>query len=84
MYMASTWQAAVHWITESGTIEQPCIHTGGSVVKKKICLPSGDKGSIPGWERFPRERNFSVLSWEIPWMEEPGRLQSLGLQKSWT
>ena len=22
----------------------------------------------------------SVLAWRIPWMEEPGRLQSLGLQ----
>ena len=26
----------------------------------------------------------SVLVWEIPWTEEPGRLQSLGLQKSQT
>ena len=22
----------------------------------------------------------SILAWEIPWMEEPGRLQSVGLQ----
>ena len=22
----------------------------------------------------------STLAWEIPWMEEPGRLQSMGLQ----
>ena len=27
----------------------------------------------------------SVLAWEIPWTEEPGRLQPwLGSQKSWT
>ena len=26
----------------------------------------------------------SVLAWEIPWTEEPGRLESMGLQKSWT
>ena len=25
----------------------------------------------------------STLSWKIPWMEEPGRLQSIGVQKSW-
>ena len=25
-----------------------------------------------------------ILAWEIPWTEEPGRLQSMGLQKSWT
>ena len=24
----------------------------------------------------------SILAWKIPWMEEPGRLQSTGLQKS--
>jgi len=23
----------------------------------------------------------SILAWEIPWMEEPGRLQSVGLQR---
>ena len=26
----------------------------------------------------------SVLAWEIPLTEEPGRLQSMGLQKRWT
>ena len=26
----------------------------------------------------------SILAWEIPWTEEPGRLQSTGSQKSWT
>ena len=25
----------------------------------------------------------SVLAWEIPWTEETGGLQSMGLQKSW-
>ena len=24
----------------------------------------------------------SILAWEIPWTKEPGRLQSMGLQKS--
>ena len=24
-----------------------------------------------------------ILTWEIPWTEEPGGLQSVGLQKSW-
>ena len=26
----------------------------------------------------------STLAWKIPWMEEPGRLQFMGLQKSQT
>jgi len=25
--------------------------------------------------------HFSILAWEIPWTEEPGRLQSMGLQR---
>ena len=28
--------------------------------------------------------HFSTLAWKIPWMEEPGRLQSMGSQKSQT
>ena len=40
-----------------------------------------------GWED-PLEKEMathsSILAWEIPWTEEPGRLQSMGLQKSWT
>ena len=27
--------------------------------------------------------HFSTLAWKMPWMEEPGRLQSMGSQ-SWT
>ena len=30
------------------------------------------------------ETHFSILVWEIPWTEEPGGLQSMGLQKSQT
>ena len=26
----------------------------------------------------------SILAWEIPWTEDPGGLQSMGSQKSWT
>ena len=43
-------------------------------------------GSL-GWED-PLEKDmatyFSILAWEIPWTEEPGRLQSMGLQNSQT
>ena len=27
------------------------------------------------------EAHSSTLAWKIPWMEEPGRLQSMGLQR---
>ena len=37
-----------------------------------------------GWED-PLEKEMathsSTLAWKIPWMEEPGRLQSTGLQR---
>ena len=26
----------------------------------------------------------TILAWEIPWTEKPGKLQFMGLQKSWT
>ena len=43
-----------------------------------------DTGSIPGWGRSPGGGNGNPLQyscWEIPWTEEPGRLQSIGLQR---
>ena len=37
-----------------------------------------------GWE-IPLEKematHFNILAWKIPWMEEPNRLQSMGLQR---
>ena len=49
---------------------------------------AGDVGSIPGLGRLPLEREMathsSILAWEIPWTEDPGRLQCMGLQKSHT
>ena len=26
----------------------------------------------------------NILAWKIPWIEDPGRIQFIGLQKSWT
>ena len=40
-------------------------------------------GPVPGSERSPREENGNPLQhscWRIPWTEEPGGLQSTGLQ----
>ena len=41
-----------------------------------------DAGLIPRLERSPgvgQETHSSILAWEIPWTEEPGGLQSVGL-----
>ena len=44
----------------------------------------GDLGLIPGLGRSSGEGNgnpLSILAWRIPWTKEPGRLQSIGLQR---
>ena len=56
---------------------------GGFNSKASACNV-GDLGSIPGLERSPGEGNSnppSTLAWTILWMEEPGRLQSMGSQR---
>ena len=55
----------------------------GSVGKESACT-AGDPDSIPGLGRSPGEEmatNSSILAWRIPWTKEPGRLQSMGLQR---
>ena len=46
-----------------------------------------DAGLIPRlgtftWVEKEMATHFSILAWEISWTEEPGRLQSMGSQKS--
>jgi len=55
---------------------------GGSDGNKSACN-AGHPGSIPGWEDPLEEEmatHSSILDWEILWTEEPGGLQSMGLQ----
>ena len=59
----------------------------GSSVVMNPPANAGDVGSILGSGRSPGEGNgnhSSILAWKIPWTEEPGGLQSMGLQKSQT
>ena len=47
-------------------------------------VAAGDAGSIHGWGRSPgggQGSHSSILAWSIPWAEEPGGLQSIGLQR---
>ena len=44
----------------------------------------GDLGSAPGLGRSPgggMATYSSILSWRIPWIEEPGGLQFMGSQR---
>ena len=58
---------------------------GGSVVKKPPAN-AGDLGSVPGsGKEDPLEEEMATcasnLAWEIPWTEEPGGLQFMGVSK---
>ena len=58
-------------------------HSQCSDGKESACK-ARDLGLIPGSGRSPREGNgnpSSILAWRIPWMEEPGRLQSMGSRR---
>ena len=55
----------------------------GSEVNESSCN-AGDPGLIPGFG-ISLEKGMathsSVLAWRIPWTEEPGGLQSVGVKK---
>ena len=56
------------------------------VAQMEKCLPTMRETQVLslGWED-PLEKematHFSTLVWKIQWTEEPGRLQSMGLQR---
>ena len=57
--------------------------TGGSLIKS-LPADAGDVGSILG-QHDPLEEEMAahsnILAWRIPWTRDPGRLQSMGLQR---
>ena len=56
----------------------------GSSDGKASAYNEGDLGSIPGLEGLLEKEmatHSSTLAWKIPWMEEPGTLQSMGSQR---
>ena len=75
------WTAEVSWVLA------PSHFLGGTVVKNPSAKAgdTGDAVSIPGWGRSPGGGNGNRLqfsSWKTPGTEEPGGLQSMGLQKT--
>ena len=59
---------------------------GGSVVKIPPAKQEMGVQSLVGENSVEKEMatHSSILAWEIPWTEEPGGLQSMGLQKNRT
>ena len=65
----------------------PLFSSGASLVAQRLkCLPGMRETQVRslGW-KDPLEKEMvthsSTLAWRIPWREEPGRLQSMGLQR---
>ena len=68
-----------YWPSYLSSLGFPC----GSDGKESACN-AGDLGSIPGSGRSPgggMAIHSSILAWRIPWTEEPGGLQSMGLHR---
>ena len=53
----------------------------GGTDSKESTYNAGDLGLNPGWGRSLEKEmttHSSIFAWEIPWIEEPGGLQSMG------
>ena len=63
-----------------------CAFLASLVAQTVKCLPALPETWVQslGWED-PLEKEMathsSILAWKIPWMEEPGRLQSMRSQR---
>ena len=57
----------VHGIFQAGILEW-------------VAINAGDLGAEDPLEK-EMATHSSMLAWKIPWMEEPGRLESMGLQR---
>ena len=59
-------------------------------ILRKVGSPKSKSGRNRKYEQTNHKlekemaTHSSILAWRIPWTEEPGELQSMGSQKSWT
>ena len=78
------WWAAVYGVTQSRTRLKRLSSSSSDSDGKESACNVGDPVRSLGWED-PLEKGMathsSILVWRIPWTEEPGELQSMGLQK---
>ena len=56
---------------------------GGSAIKNLLAIQETQVQSLGGEDSLKEgmEIHSSILAWRIPWTKEPGRLQSIGLQR---
>ena len=82
------WQAIVHGFAKSWTrLSDFTSLIGASLVAQRLKhLPAMQETWVQSLSREdPLEKEMgthsSILAWRIPWMEEPGRLHSMGSQR---
>ena len=77
----------IHAVTDFGIVNKAEIDDLTSLVAQMVKhLPTMRKTWVRslGWEDLLEKEmaiHSSILAWKIPWMEEPGRLQSMGSQR---
>ena len=86
-----SWTLSVTWDQQGWWRTSLLFHSPGSewaplVAQMVKRLPAMRKTQVRslGWEdplEKEMETHSSTLAWKIPWMEEPGRLHSMGLQR---
>ena len=88
--MCSLLALHLSWDAGSSSSQQLTVHLRASWVPLAVKYPLDnaadlrDTGSITGLGRSPgggMAPHSIILAWRIPWTEEPGRLQSMGLQR---
>ena len=65
-------------------LPRPDVGFPGDSDGKEAAYNARDLGWIPGSGRSPKkgmDTHSSILTWRIPWTEEPGRPQSMGSQR---
>ena len=83
---ASVGSQALWLLLGSDNKNQPAGDLTTLVAQMVKCLPAMRETWVQslGWEDPLEEEmatHSSTLTWEIPWMEEPGRRQSMGSQR---
>ena len=87
-FSLNLYRSSVPWIVEWLTL----FHPGGSAVKNLPAMQEKQEIWVQSLgQEDPLEKGMaihsSILSWRIPWTEEPGELQSMELQRvrhDWT
>ena len=76
----------IFWVNKMIFVKDPLDFPGGSVVKNLPAMQETQETQVwsLGWEDPLEEEmttHASFLTWKIPWTEEPGGLQPMGLQR---